>query len=40
VAVDKIVAACVTEMGEVDFSNAYHEGKAMTLDEAVAYILG
>ena len=39
-AVDKIIVACIAEIGKVDFSDAYHEGKAMTLDEAVAYALG
>ena len=38
--VDKIIAACVAEMGEVAFSDTYHEGKAMTLNKAVAYSLG
>jgi hypothetical protein len=38
--VDKIVAACLARMGEVAFSDAYEEGKRMTLDEAVAYALG
>jgi predicted ATPase/DNA-binding XRE family transcriptional regulator len=37
--VDKIIAACVAKMGEVEFSDAYEEGKKMTLDEAVAYAL-
>jgi predicted ATPase/DNA-binding SARP family transcriptional activator len=36
---DKIIAACLTKMGEVAFSDAYDEGQAMTLDEAVAYAL-
>jgi predicted ATPase/DNA-binding SARP family transcriptional activator len=38
--VDKIVAACLAKMGEVAFSDAYDEGQKMTLDEAVAYVLG
>jgi hypothetical protein len=38
--VDKIVAACVARMGEIAFSDAYEEGKRMTLEEAVAYALG
>jgi tetratricopeptide (TPR) repeat protein len=33
--VDKIIAACVARMGEVAFSDAYKEGKKMSLDEAV-----
>ena len=37
--VDKIIAACLAGMGEVAFSDAYDEGKKMTLDEAVAYAL-
>ena len=36
VAVDKIVAACVTALGDLAFSQAYQEGRALTLDEAVA----
>jgi hypothetical protein len=35
--VDKIIAACVAEMGDASFSDAYQEGKMMPLDEAVAY---
>jgi len=37
--VDKIIAVCLAKMGEVAFSDAYDEGQAMTLDEAVAYTL-
>ena len=37
--VDQIIAACLAQMGEVAFSNAYDEGKKMTMDEAVAYAL-
>jgi len=37
--VDKIIAACIAKMGEGAFSDAYEEGKKMTLDEAVAYAL-
>jgi non-specific serine/threonine protein kinase len=37
--VDKIIAACLAKMGEVEFSDAYEEGQKMTLDEAVAYAL-
>jgi predicted ATPase/DNA-binding XRE family transcriptional regulator len=35
--VNKIIEACLMKMGEVAFSDAYDEGQAMTLDEAVAY---
>jgi tetratricopeptide (TPR) repeat protein len=38
-AVDKIVAACVAEMGQAAFSDAYQEGRDLSLDEAVAYSL-
>lgn len=37
--VDKIIAACLAKMGEVAFSDAYDEGTAMQLDEAIAYAL-
>jgi tetratricopeptide (TPR) repeat protein len=37
--VDKIIAACIAKMGEAAFSDAYHTGPKMTLDEAVAYAL-
>jgi predicted ATPase/DNA-binding SARP family transcriptional activator len=37
--VDKIIGACLTKMGEVVFSDAYDEGQAMTLEEAVEYAL-
>jgi tetratricopeptide (TPR) repeat protein len=37
--IDKIITACLAKMGEVAFSDAYDEGQAMTLDEAVAYAL-
>jgi predicted ATPase/DNA-binding XRE family transcriptional regulator len=37
--VDKIIAACLANMGEVTFSDAYEEGQKMSLDEAVAYAL-
>jgi predicted ATPase/DNA-binding XRE family transcriptional regulator len=37
--VDQIIAACLVTMGEVAFSDAYDEGQAMTLDEAVVYAL-
>lgn len=38
--VNKIVATCVAEMGEVAFSNCYEEGEKMMLDEVVIYALG
>jgi len=37
--VDKIISACLIKMGEVAFSDAYDEGQAMALDEAVAHAL-
>jgi predicted ATPase/DNA-binding XRE family transcriptional regulator len=37
--VDKIVTACLAKMGEVAFSDAYDEGRKMTMDEAVAFAL-
>jgi tetratricopeptide (TPR) repeat protein len=37
--VDQNIAACLVNMGEVAFSDAYDEGQAMTLDEAIAYAL-
>ena len=37
--IDKIIAACLVKMGEVAFSDAYEEGKKLTLDEAVASAL-
>ena len=36
---DKIIAACLAKMGEVEFSDAYEEGQQMSLDEAVAFAL-
>lgn len=37
--IDKIIAACLAQMGEVAFASAYEGGKKMSLDEAVAYAL-
>ena len=37
--VDKIIAACMAKMGESSFSDAYDQGQAMTLDEAVRFAL-
>ena len=37
--VDRIVAACLAKMGEVSFSDAYDEGRKMSLEEAVACAL-
>ena len=37
--VDKDVTTCLSKMGEVAFSDAYEEGKKMSLEEAVAYAL-
>ena len=38
--VDKIIAACLANMGEVALSDAYDEGQKMSLDGAVEYALG
>jgi tetratricopeptide (TPR) repeat protein len=38
--VDQIIATCLAKMGESAFSNAYNEGKNISLDEAVAFALG
>ena len=38
--VDKIIAACLAKMGEVTFSDAYDEGRKLTIDKAVEYVLG
>ena len=35
--VDKIIAACLAKMGEADFSDAYDEGRKMSLEEALAF---
>jgi len=35
--VDKIIAACLAKMGEVAFSDAYDEGRDMSLDQAYAF---
>ena len=37
--VDRDIAACIAKMGEVAFSDAYEEGKMMSLDEAVKFAL-
>jgi len=37
--VDKIIAACLSKMGEAAFSDVYEKGKKMSLDEAVALAL-
>jgi hypothetical protein len=37
--VDKIIATCLAQIGEAAFSDAYDEGRKMSLDEAVAYAL-
>ena len=37
--VDKLIEACLANMGEVAFSDAYEEGQKMSLDAAVAYAL-
>jgi len=35
--VDQIITACLARMDEAAFSNMYHEGKGMMLDEALEY---
>ena len=37
--VDKVIATCISEMGEAAFADAYDEGRIMTMDEAVALAL-
>ena len=37
--IDKIIADCLAKIGEAKFSDAYGEGKNMTIAEAVAYVL-
>jgi predicted ATPase/DNA-binding XRE family transcriptional regulator len=37
--IDKVIAACISKMGEVAFVDAYDEGQVMTLNEAVALAL-
>lgn len=37
--VDKIMAVCQAALGQVELSNAYEEGKKMSLDEAVGYAM-
>jgi len=37
--VDKIIVACIENMGKALFNEMYEEGKTMTFDEAVAYAL-
>ena len=37
--VDKIVAACISRLGEATFTEEYHKGRVMTLNEAVELAL-
>ena len=37
---DKVIAACLAKLGEAEFSDAYDQGQAMTLDEAVRFAMG
>ena len=37
--VDKIVAACISRLGEATFTDEYNKGGIMTLDEAVELAL-
>ena len=36
---ENLISTCLVKMGEVAFSDAYDEGRNMTLDEALAYAL-
>lgn len=38
--VDKMIAACMARMGEAAFSDAYDQGQAMMLDEAIRFAVG
>jgi|WetSurMetagenome_2_1015567.scaffolds.fasta_scaffold132093_2 hypothetical protein len=35
--VDQTITACLEKMGEAVFSDAYEEGKKMSLEEAISY---
>jgi len=35
--IDKMIASCLTRMGEVAFSDAYEQGQQITLDQAIAF---
>ena len=37
--IDKVIAACISKIGEVAFADMYDEGQVRTLDEAVALAL-
>lgn len=37
--VDRVISACIAKMGKVAFSDAYDEGREMTMDEAVTLAL-
>jgi tetratricopeptide (TPR) repeat protein len=37
--VDKIIKTCLVKMGVIAYTNAYDEGRVLTLDEAVLYAL-
>jgi len=37
--VDKIIAACLAKMGEVAFSDAYDDGRKMSLEQAIGLAL-
>jgi tetratricopeptide (TPR) repeat protein len=37
--IDKVIATCITRMGEVAFADVYDEGQLMTQDEVVALAL-
>jgi len=37
--VDQIISDCIAKMGEAAFSKTYKEGRKLTLDEAVGYVL-
>ena len=33
---DKVIAACISELGDVEYTDAYRDGKKIDLDNAVA----
>ena len=38
--IDKLMGECLAKMGESAFLDAYHKGKTIALEEAVAYVVG
>ena len=33
---DKVIAACISELGDVEYTDAYRDGQKLNLDDAVA----